>query len=222
MYENYERKQGLITDSGIELILEEYPRIAALIEGGRYPVTPEGRLLVEPTPREEIHTLYSVAVNAPVQVWDGEEPQMVWFEVLAFRKTPLMPIGEGLDESMHCEEYPINEGKFETLLTANELPAIEAFFLDGWKGTESVSFIAHPLPVNYSMHVNYALSWGGNLRMKRLVPDVIFDFGSVELAMYYDARNYPPKEDEVEPVKPVLLRLVESTDSDGDSEELPF
>lgn len=222
MHKNNERKKSLIADFGIELIFEKYPRVASLIKSGRYPVTSEGRLLVEPTPKEEMHTLYSVSVNAPVQVWDGEEPRMVWFEVLAFRKTPLMPISEGLDESMHCEEYPVYEGQFETLLTANELPAIEAFFLDFWEGTEAVCFRAHPLPVNYSLPINYALSWGGNLRMKTLVFDVMFDFGSVELDMYYDARDYPSKEDEEEPVKPVVLRLVKSTDSVGDDEELPF
>lgn len=216
MYQNYEQ-----ADAGIEFILKKYPRIAALIEGGRYPVTPEGRLLVEPTPREAIHTLYSVSVNAPVPVWDGEEPRMVWCEVLAFRKTPLMPISEGLDESMHCPEYPINEGQFETLLTADELPAVEAFLLDTWEGAETVCFRAHPVPVNTSLPINYALSWGGNLRMKRLAHEVLFDLGQMELAVYYDARDYPPRKDE-KPVKPVL-RLVESTDSAGDdSEELPF
>lgn len=217
----HENNENMKADAGIELIFEKYPRIAALIEGGRYPVTPEGRLLVEPTPREEIQTLYSVSVNAPVQVWDGEEPRMVWCEVLAFRKTPLMPISEGLVESLHCPEYPINEGQFETLLTANELPAVEAFLLDMWEGTETVCFRAHPLPVHYSLPINYALSWGGNLRMKRLAHEVLFDLGPMALALYYDARDYPPSKDE-EPVKPVL-RLVESTDSAGeDSEELPF
>lgn len=222
MYENKKPNKSLIADSGdIALILDKYPRIASLIESGRYPVTPEGRLLVEPSPREAIHTLYSVSVKAPVPVWDGEEPRMVWCEVLAFRKTPLMPISEGLDESMHCPEYPINEGQFETLLTADELPAVEAFLLDTWEGAETVCFMAHPVPVNTSLPINYALSWGGNLRMKRLAYELLFDFGQMALAMYYDARDYPPRKDE-EPVKPVL-RLVEATDSDGeDSEELPF
>ncbi len=214
-----EDNRSLMTDSGIPLILEKYPRVSALIGSGLYPVTPEGRLLVEPTPREEIHTLYSVLVNAPVRVWNGQAPQMVWFEILAFRKTPLMPVSEGLDESLHCEEFPLNEGQFSTLFTANELPALEAFFLDLWQGTESIRVRAHPLPIQDSLPSNYGLSWGGNLRMYRVVQEVLFEFPSVELAMYFDARDYPLEEERHEDMRPVRLRLVESTGTDDEDKD---
>ncbi len=211
--------QSLMTDPGIPLILEKYPRVSALIGSGRYPVTPEGRLLVEPSSREEIHTLYSVSVNAPVRVWNGQAPQMVWFEILAFRKTPLMSVSEGLDEALHCEKYPLNEGQFATLFTANELPAVEAFFQDLWQGTESMCVRAHPLPIRNSLPSNYGLSWGGNLRMYRVVQEVLFEFPSVELAMYFDARDYPPEEEPHEEKRPVTLRLVDSTGTEGDDKD---
>lgn len=218
---NNEQNQSLISDPGIPLILEKYPRVSALIGSGRYPVTREGRLLVEPTSREEIHTLYSVSANAPVRVWNEQAPQMVWFEILAFRKTPLMPVSEGLDESLHCEEYPLNEGQFSTLFTANELPALEAFFLDLWQGTESMCVRAHSLPIRDSLPSNYGLSWGGNLRMYRVLQEVLFEFPSVELAMHFDARDYPPEEEQHEHTRPVTLRLVDSTGTDGEDKDSP-
>jgi hypothetical protein len=217
MPSNRNDNQSLMTDPGIPQIIERYPRVSALIGSGRYPVTPEGRLLVEPTPREEIHTLYSVSANAPIRVWNGQAPQLVWFEILAFRKMLLMPFSEGLDESLHCE--PLNEGQFATLFTANELPALEAFFLDLWQGTESVCVRAHPVPIQNSLPSNYGLSWGGNMRMYRAVQEVLFEFPSVELAMYFDANDYPPEEEPHEEKRPVTLRLVNSTGREGEAKD---
>lgn len=213
--------QSLMTDPGIPLILEKYPRVSALIGSGRYPVTPEGHLLVEPSPREEICTLYSVSANAPVRVWNGQAPQMVWFEILAFRKTPLMSVNEGLDESLHCEQFPLYEGQFATLFTANELPALEAFFQDLWQGTESMCIRAHPLPIRNSLPSNYGLSWGGNLRMYRVKQEVLFKFPSVELVMYFDARDYSPEEEQHEQTRPVTLRLVDSSGTNGEDKDSP-
>lgn len=221
----YKVREHCITNAEIDRSMHHQPLIDALKREKRYPLTPEGLLRVEPTPGKEIVSLHSVSLEAPVEVWSGEPPQLVYCDLLAFRKTPLITPESGLIPRMRSSLYPVEECRLEILFTDNEIPAILALLLDRFPDVTTVWTCEHPLPIRESIRSNYACAWGGHERMLTLWDHGPFDFGTTKLNVFFDARNYLPETEE-EAAQPAAEFAGEQGSSncpvDEDGEELPF
>lgn len=221
----YKVREHCIRNNEIDRSKQQQPLIEALKRERRYPVTPEGLLQVEPTPSEEISTLHSISLEAPIKVWNGEPPQLVYCDLLAVRRRTLVAPERGLVRRLRSKLYPIEECRLETLFTANEIPALVAFLMDKFPGVTTVWTREYPLPIRESICSNYACQSGGHLRMLMLDDHGPFDFGTTELNLFFDAIGYLSEaEDELPP--PAVqstggnISLVCPVDEDG--EELPF
>lgn len=221
----YKVRERCIKNAEVDRSIHHQPLIDALKREKRYPVTPEGLLRVEPTPSKAVVSLHSISLVAPIDVWSGEPSQLVYCDLLAFRKTPLVTPESGLIRRMRSDVYPIEECRLETLFTDNEIPALLALLLDRFPDVTTVWTHEYPLPIRESISSNYACQWGGHERMLTLWDHGPFDFGSTKLSVFFDARNYLPESEE-EAAQPSAEFAGEQGSStcpvDEDGEELPF
>lgn len=209
----------------IDRSIRHQPLIEAIKLERRYPLTPEGLLQVEPTPSKEIVSLYSIALEAPIDVWSGEPPQLVCCDLLAFRKSPLIRPARGLVHRLRSNQYPTEECLLETLFTENEIPALMALLLDRFPDVTAVWTCEYPIPIREGISSNFGCQWGGHLRMMHLWDHGPFDFGTTRLNVYFDALGYPSETQDELPL-PAVQQADENTSwvcaVDEDGEELPF
>lgn len=214
-----------IRNNDIDRSTQTHPLIESIEGERRYPMTPEGLLLVEPTPSAEITSLHSISLEAPIEVWSGEPDRLVYFDLLAFRKSPLISPEKGLTRRLRSKIYPIEECRLETLFTSNEVPALVALLLDWFPDVTTVWTCEYPIPIREGISCNYACHWGGNLRMTTFVEHGPFDFGTTKLNLYFDAAGYPPQTEDELPLSATQLAEESVTWNwplDENGEELPF
>lgn len=224
-FQPYTVREHCLRNNEIDRSKQLQPLIEALKQEKRYPVSHAGLLRVEPTPRKKIASLHSVSLEAPIKVWSGEPPQLVCCDLLAVRKLKLITPAQGLVRELRSQLYPIEECRLETLFTDNEIPALIALLLDRFPDVTTVWTREYPIPIRESICCNYGCQWGGHLRMLALNDHGPFDFGTMDLNVYFDALGYPSEtRDELPPpaTRPAEEIISRDYPVDEDEEELPF